>query len=732
MSGSMDQEPSIFMPIPIMKYHIQGKLLERPVTPLSLLAYVIRQLYKKRIQENYYTSNQYASLIFGNGIDDQDKISKIRREFSDYIQYNQRQFRFRLEKLYEHYPEIWGENRENQPVEDEICKALNHEIATQIKDKKFLYLLSVSKIERSGQKIIYKGVYEDDDENQILLPEGVNVEYRINNTKTNVTILEQNIKDCTIIFDCTNEIEVKGKARLNASPEMLLVGLREKIEGYDVNLISFNKLFTGNPEVEPVNTEIKYTELLSNSQLIALKKSLSRSINYIWGPPGTGKTHTLARLLLNLYLNNERTIVCSIANVAVDGIALKFIELADIYEKTNGINILRNGDVLRLGFVRTKELREREEIFPNTPIINTLRDELAQLAKRISRINKTKALYAKLLSEIHQKEEELAQHIKQLIKNAKIIFCTSSKAVLDPIIYDSYFDNLVIDEGSMMSPAYLFALARKQSKRLVIAGDFRQLGPIATGRSDMIDKWLKRSLFDLLADRDEIPDHELVSMLTEQRRSEKGIVQLINEPFYNNRLKSVYSKRHDDYLHMPPNSGRSIAFVDLGDKQDYLVERSASQSRFNLGSFNYVINLVKSIYNNNSTASIGIIAPYKSQVNLYKKELENLLLANDDLFKPNINAGTIHSFQGSEYDIIIYDMVDSLKTKHAEAVPIGRLYFGEVGEQLINVAVSRAISKLIVVGCKNVLNEGGKRDQVSSKTKYLIKTAYKVGLQIGK
>ncbi len=663
-------------------------------------------------------------MIFGNGIDDQDKITKVRQEFKEYIQYNKRQFRFRLELLYTHYPQIWGISKEEEPIDVEMCTAINHEIAQQIQDKKFLSLLSVSILERYGSKIVYRASYEDDEENQVLLPEGVSVDYKARGFKSQVIVLEQNQRNSTIIFDSTNELVTEGRARLSASPEFLLVGLRDKIKGYDVSQISFSELFMASGFESPLITPISYEKLLSESQLQALRNSLSRTINYIWGPPGTGKTHTLARLLINMLLAKERTIVCSIANIAVDGIALKFIELAEAYEAETGTNILRNGEVLRLGYVRNEKLKERKELFPDNDIINALRNDLARLTKRKTRIDSSTALYGKLLTEIDQKERNLQELIMQLINNARIVFCTSSKTILDSTIYNSYFDNLVIDEGSMMSPAYLFALARKQPKRLVIAGDFRQLGPIATGRGNMIDRWLKRSLFDLLDEKDKVPDHPLVSMLIEQRRSEKDIVSLINAPFYNNRLKSIHNSKHDDFLHLEPNRGKSIGFIDLGGNPDYLVERSASQSRYNLGSLNITLNLARNILANNPTASIGIIAPYKGQVNLYKKDLEKWHKTNE-LFKPNVKAGTIHSFQGSEYDVIIYDMVDSLKSKHNENVPIGRLYFGEVGEQLINVAVSRAISKLIIVGCKNVLNEGGKRDQVSSKTKYLIKRAYK-------
>jgi len=67
----------------------------------------------------------------------------------------------------------------------------------------------------------------------------------------------------------------------------------------------------------------------------------------------------------------------------------------------------------------------------------------------------------------------------------------------------------------------------------------------------------------------------------------------------------------------------------------------------------------------------------------YKKDLENL-----DTNGINIKAGTIHTFQGTESDIMIWDLVDSPRNR------VGKLYMEETGERLVNVAISRAKSKL--------------------------------------
>ena len=69
----------------------------------------------------------------------------------------------------------------------------------------------------------------------------------------------------------------------------------------------------------------------------------------------------------------------------------------------------------------------------------------------------------------------------------------------------------------------------------------------------------------------------------------------------------------------------------------------------------------------------------------------------DDAFDSRIKIGTIHTFQGSECDVIIFDMVDCFVLENGNNNKIGRLYKGDSGERLLNVAISRARHKLIVV-----------------------------------
>ena len=100
--------------------------------------------------------------------------------------------------------------------------------------------------------------------------------------------------------------------------------------------------------------------------------------------------------------------------------------------------------------------------------------------------------------------------------------------------------------------------------------------------------------------------------------------------------------------------------------------------------------------------SIGVITPYTGQVALLKALFIEKSYHLD--FQERVKIGTVHTFQGSECDVIIFDMVDCSKFEKGQKAYFGRIYAGEQGEQLLNVAISRAKHKLIVVCDPDYLN----------------------------
>jgi superfamily I DNA and/or RNA helicase len=94
------------------------------------------------------------------------------------------------------------------------------------------------------------------------------------------------------------------------------------------------------------------------------------------------------------------------------------------------------------------------------------------------------------------------------------------------------------------------------------------------------------------------------------------------------------------------------------------------------------------------------------------------LIKNNGINEERVTVGTIHTFQGSERDIIIWDIVDTPQND------MGLLYKGETGERLVNVAISRAKSRLVIVGYPRTFHESKANDLVSINIKTLISKAW--------
>ncbi|KAL7102526.1 hypothetical protein ACP275_08G125400 [Erythranthe tilingii] len=109
---------------------------------------------------------------------------------------------------------------------------------------------------------------------------------------------------------------------------------------------------------------------LNESQLDAILSCLSKSecdhkpsVELIWGPPGTGKTATLSRLLFSLLKKKVRTLICAPTNVAIKELASRVIALVRNKSEENNLSCPL-GDMLIFGNKdRLKVSSDIEEIF---------------------------------------------------------------------------------------------------------------------------------------------------------------------------------------------------------------------------------------------------------------------------------------------------------------------------------------------------------------------------------
>lgn len=117
---------------------------------------------------------------------------------------------------------------------------------------------------------------------------------------------------------------------------------------------------------------VSYTDRdLSPEQICAIDKILSAEIGIILGPPGTGKTRTLAGLLTECFMNGERILVCGYTNRAVDEALSAFKKMALSCVKDDFLSAYNKGRIVRKG----------TNVFPEIEPIIKSSEEIAESMK---------------------------------------------------------------------------------------------------------------------------------------------------------------------------------------------------------------------------------------------------------------------------------------------------------------------------------------------------------------
>lgn len=321
-------------------------------------------------------------------------------------------------------------------------------------------------------------------------------------------------------------------------------------------------------------------------------------------------------------------------------------------------------------------------------ILSSSKSFLNEKNRIVHEINSSSASIQKL-------KEELESSKQSILSNASVVGCTLTKAYLSNDILQKQFDIMILDEASMAQLPAVFLVAGLVSKsHYVIAGDFKQLPPIATGNSVDVKTWLKRDIFAQAGIEHHvnysIDDSRLV-MLREQYRMHEDIANLINHPMYHGKLftsKFTSNEMSDVSAHSPFNN-HPVVFMDTSEINPWC-QITPFKSRINNYSAFLSVRLTK-IALEDGIQNVGIVTPYKEQAKLIKDYIDDEKLPSE-----RVTAATIHKFQGNEKDCVIFDVVDSYPNKK------GRLLSGSFSNsdagKLINVAVSRAKGKFIVIG----------------------------------
>eukprot|EP01032_Pedospumella_encystans_P021266 gene21266-24134_t len=406
------------------------------------------------------------------------------------------------------------------------------------------------------------------------------------------------------------------------------------------------------------------------------------------GPPGTGKTSTIAALLKQLYGASVRTLVCAPSNKAVEVLASRFYD-----DNSQSAMLLILGPIIN-------ECVQLSPKLPNAKASKAIHAKLAHILPLLAEANAVLEKYGvqigrNQISALYYKIKELpspptvpdleyvrtlvAQYVvpdeSEFLNNAKVLFCTLSVSGRFQMLAMNRPVALIVDEaGQSVEAETLIALQHLPSKVLLV-GDTKQLPAtvISTHAKEHNYDW---SLMHRLADRCRAP----MLMLEEQYRMHPSISRWPSERYYDNKLTDGASIATRARPASCPQWLLPIAFYDMSAKQNK--ETKVGKSTANAKEAKYIARVLCKLRLHDANGSVGIIVPYKAQVDCVKEELKACKV---DM--ANTRISSVDAFQGDECDYIFLSFVR---------------FGGSVGFtgdfQRLNVAVTRAKHALFMVG----------------------------------
>jgi len=447
---------------------------------------------------------------------------------------------------------------------------------------------------------------------------------------------------------------------------------------------------------------------LNAEQTTAVRTGLGTARAYVWGPPGTGKTTTLGALVAALVTNGKRVLVVSPYNVAVDAAVLSAAQ-AD-FPRDGIVRIGRIGEEVRRAGL---DLESRLEKFAATNgTLNEARQLLAALGARTGNDTLPPASVRACLDEMgafviafgtSPRDPELKQvidaiaRIRQrfrdpedvILRSATVVACTVALHIVLPLLRAQRFDHVIVDEASVLRPPEAVLLSLHTNAPVTFFGDPKQLPPIVISRSDVAKRWLGRNPFALAGIERPSDAVGACVLLEEQHRMAPPISALVSELFYEGRLRNGVRA---------PQSGQ-VTLVDTSLTAARATSRMVkmSTSKENQTHRAIVADVVRSLLRTDSDAGVLVVSPFVAQTRAYRREPATSRLSRGIRFE------TIHASQGSERDIVIIDLVLAGSLGGG-----GRSHMFDDERnphiaRLLNVALSRAKRRLVIVGHHDLL-----------------------------
>ena len=428
---------------------------------------------------------------------------------------------------------------------------------------------------------------------------------------------------------------------------------------------------------------------LNESQQAAVRKIAdAQDLAIVHGPPGTGKTTTLIEAIKKLSSTEKGPLlVVAPSNAAVDLLSEKTADA--------GLAVLRIGNPVRVSEkLQSLTLDEKLSAHPRMKEIRRMKkqaNEYRTMAHKYKRSfgkaewEQRKALFKEARAIMKEVDDSMEYMTHDIIEKSQVITATLVGAAHYTIASLRYAVVIMDEATQALEPAAWIPILK--TNKLVLAGDHQQLAPTVKSQA-AAEAGLSTSLFEKLVRR----WPETVTMLTTQYRMNEAIMEFPNREFYEGRL--VADAQVADHTIYPGD--RPFLFIDTAGCG--FEEKQVGTSTSNPEEAAFLVNYFLRYWKELSEAgiplkdlSIGIIAPYKEQLEAIRLAVEN---AGSPPFGQQLSINTVDSFQGQERDIILISMTRSN--------PDSRIGFlSEI--RRMNVAMTRAKKKLVIIGDSSTL-----------------------------
>jgi DNA replication ATP-dependent helicase Dna2 len=292
----------------------------------------------------------------------------------------------------------------------------------------------------------------------------------------------------------------------------------------------------------------------------------------VHGPPGTGKTYTLATILREFVERGDRVLLSAFTNRAVD---------------------------------------------------NAMEALIAQGFDDIVRVGSESGVREGMHGYLFEKRGDPVERANEL-REAPVVAATTASCG-SRMMREQEFDVAVVDEAGQLTEPGTF-LATNLAERFVLVGDHEQLPPVVQAA----ESELHGSLFQRLIER--YPDASV--LLDRQYRMAQRIQWFSSQEFYDGRLRPATPEVAGRSLADLPGVDPSALPADLQDRVAYRDPDGRQVGNANPTEAEAVVDTVRSFLDAGvDPADVGVIAPFRAQVSEVSRRLPGVTVDTVDRFQ---------------------------------------------------------------------------------------------------